>query len=106
MVCVCSEDVDASNDEKTPLIIIPSNDDNDDNTSYGFLDNLRSLSVEEENICCYLTYQDRLIACVICFLMGWLCDALSTMTLIELATKPEKFAALYTLGRILLKHRL
>lgn len=48
-----------------------------------------------------LTKKQRLYAFVACLVLGWIISFLSIFAIPQIATKPEKFATLYTIGAII-----
>eukprot|EP00474_Spongospora_subterranea_P011256 CRZ11714.1 hypothetical protein [Spongospora subterranea] len=50
--------------------------------------------------CCKLSYQQRIIGFLVCFVVGWLIAMLSFLSLPTIALNPAKFAVFYTLGQI------
>jgi len=55
----------------------------------------------EMNQMCSLSYSQRLAGFASCFILGWLIAFLALLTLPTIATSPEKFAILYTLGNLI-----
>eukprot|EP00808_Paulinella_micropora_P002812 g75786.t1 len=50
--------------------------------------------------CCELSRQDRLYGFAACFFLGWVLSFLSWFAIPDLASRPEKFAVLYTSGNL------
>lgn len=57
--------------------------------------------VDKEHDCCSLTYKQRLIGFLICFLLGVILSFMSLFGVLDLVINPTKFAVIYSLGNVL-----
>ncbi|CAI5740536.1 unnamed protein product [Hyaloperonospora brassicae] len=65
-------------------------------------DHLRSSTGNNVSLCPSLSYQERVVGCVTCFLLGFLLSLGATVRLARLAHgNPAPFAVAYTIGNLL-----
>lgn len=68
---------------------------------FGFEEEETSSLEAEFNKHCSCSYTTRIYGFVACFALGWLVTFLSLVTVVAIATHPEKFAVMYTFGNII-----